>query len=141
MNSHTVPPSTVADDEVLARFILHKRYIRNDGTLKPDSFIPHPHPDLSVTRHIGLEESSIWAIGEGVAIQQSKTLYGRGDVLASDFRSLKLRVDADPIPGNAHHANVTNWPQDKPAQKMYAQEIAAVASFVSRPSAENWPAN
>jgi len=92
MNSHTVPPSTVADDEVLARFILHKRYIRNDGTLKPDSFIPHPHPDLSVTRHIGLEESSIWAIGEGVAIQQSKTLYGRGDVLA----------------------------QDKPAQKMYA---------------------
>ena len=68
----------VSDDEVLARFILHKRYVRSDGTLKPDSFIPHPYPDLSVTRHIGLEELSIWAIGEAIAVQQSKSLYGRG---------------------------------------------------------------
>jgi hypothetical protein len=133
MNSQTIPPSTVADDEVLARFILHKRYIRSDGTLKPDSFIPHPYLDLSVTRHVGLEESSIWVIGEMVAMEQSKRLYGRGDVSAFVFRSLKLKVQADPVAGNAHHANVTNWPQDKPAQKMCAQEIAAVASFVSKP--------
>ena len=96
MNSHTVPPSTVADDEVLARFILHKRYIRNDGTLKPDLFIPHPHTDLSVTRHVGLEESSIWAIGEGGCHTTVKDTvrtgrcFGAGQTSTKDVRLKKL---------------------------------------------------
>ena len=123
----------VSDSEVLARFILYKRYIRNDGTLKPDAYIPHPYPDLSVTRHIGLVEGTIWAIGEEIATQQSKSLYGRGDVSASTFRSLRLRVEAAPVPRNPNHANVTGWPHDKPAQKMRAQEISAAATFVSNP--------
>ena len=119
----------VSDSEVLARFILYKGYIRNDGTLKPDAYIPHPYPDLSVTRHIGLVEDSIWAIGEQIATQQSKSLYGQGDVSASIFRSLGLRVEAAPVPRNPN----TGWPHDKPAQKLRAQEISAAATFVSNP--------
>jgi len=97
MNSHTVPPSTVADDEVLARFILHKRYIRNDGTLKPDLFIPHPHTDLSVTRHVWLEESSIWAIGEGGCHTTVKDTvrtgrcFGAGQTSTKDVRPRNCR--------------------------------------------------
>ena len=49
----------VLDDESLARFIFQRNYIRSDQTVKPNAFIPHPWPDLSVTRHFGLTEEEL----------------------------------------------------------------------------------
>ena len=57
----------VGDEEWLARFILRKEHVRPDGTVKPDPFIPYKHVELSVTRHLGLNEARIWAAGELVA--------------------------------------------------------------------------
>jgi len=51
-------------------------------------------------------------------------LYGRADVIAADFTKHRLSVDADPISSNPNYVNVSNWPADKPAQKMIAIEIA-----------------
>ena len=68
-----------------------------------------------------------------------RTLYGRGDVLASTYRSQpNLDVVADPVEGNPNHANVTGWPSadDEAAQVMIAKEIAAVAKFVPPPELE-----
>ena len=47
----------------------------------------------------------------------------------------KLKTIADPVEGNTNHVNITNWPSaaDKAAQKLIAQEIAAVAKFVPAP--------
>ena len=53
-------PPTVADDEILARFIDHRSDVRADQTLRPDPFIPYPYPELSVTRHKNLTSAEIW---------------------------------------------------------------------------------
>ena len=126
-------PATVRDDEWLARFVLFSRWIRSDRTLRPDAFIPHPWPDLSVTRHLQLSENEIWEIGQAIADKRGSDLLGRGDLQASIPRAQRLQIDADPIEGNLNHANITAWPADKPSQKIIAQEIASRAYFVTTP--------
>lgn len=117
----------VASDERLARFILYQRHLRQDWTVKPDAFIPHPRHELSVTRHLQLFEPEIWNIARQVARQTGKTLHGRADVRASDFERQTLRVVPAPVPDNPNHANVSGWPLEKSAQKAIAQEIAHAA--------------
>jgi len=127
-------PTTVKDDEWLARFILFRKWIRSsDQTLRPDAFIPYPLPNLSVTRHLELTPIEILEIGQAIADQRGTKLLGRGDVQASIPRGQMLQIEAAPIEGNLNHANINGWPTDKPAQKMIAQEIAARASFVAMP--------
>lgn len=131
-NGGTLP--TVDPGEWLARFIHFKSYIRQDRTIRPNAFIPHPHPNLSVTRHLQLSEWEIWEVARNVARQTNKPLYGRVDVQARVFQQQQLIVIADPVlPGNPNHANVTGWPEEKPAQKSIAQEIAAAANRVLEP--------
>lgn len=119
--------SPVASDELLARFILHRSHLRQDWTVKPDAFIPHPWPNLSVTRHLQLSETELWNIARQVANQTGKTLHGRADVRASDFERQTLRIDPAPVLENPNHANVSGWPLEKSAQKAIAQEIAHAA--------------
>lgn len=123
----------VTADEQLARFILQRSHLRQDGTVKQDAFIPHPWPDLSVTRHLQLTERELWSIGQNVARQTAKTLHGRADVRASDFQRHRLRVIKARVEGNPNHANVTGWPTEKPAQKIIAQQIAAAAGKAHQP--------
>jgi len=130
---NTNDPSPISDDEVLARFITQRNHIRGDNSLKPNAFIPHPWPNLSVTRHIGLTEAELWKIGQEVANARPATLYGRADVTVDAITSQSLNIVPTATPRN--HANVTGWPPDKPSQKIIAQEIAAVASFVAVPNA------
>ncbi len=122
--------SPIAADEVLARFLLHRRYVRQDGTVRDAAFVPYPWPDLSVTRHSGLVEDELWSKGRSVASETGKVLYGRADVVAETFLDLELTVESDPIEGNPNHANVGGWPAEKPAQKMKAKLIAAKATVV-----------
>jgi len=124
----------VAPDEWLARFVLYSRHVRtSDQTVKSDAFIPHPHQELSVTRHLSATDDEIWGVGEQVATQQSRTLYGRADVEAQVFTSQSLNVQASPVLGNPNHADVAGWPTEKPRQKMIAIQIAAVATYRGRP--------
>ena len=117
----------VTSDELLARFILQRSHLRPDGSVKQDAFVPYPLPDLSVTRHLQLTDNELWSIGQDVARITAKTLRARADVRASDFQQHRLPVIAAPVKGNPYHANVTNWPAEKPAQKIIAQQIAAAA--------------
>lgn len=125
-----MPP--VASEERLSRYILQKSHVRQNNTLKADPFIPHPYADLSVTRHLDLAEDVLWNIGEEVARQIGKTLYGRAENRAKTYLSQDLSVVAAPVAGNRNHANVTNWPADKPTQKMKALDLAANSVFVPR---------
>jgi hypothetical protein len=126
-----LPP--IEANEWLARFILKRSHIRQDRTVKQDAFIPHPYPDLSVTRHLQLSETQLWEIGQDVGRQIGKTLRGRADVQASVFQRQDLRVIAAPLPENRNHANVVGWPAEKPAQKIIAQQIAAAAGKALAP--------
>jgi hypothetical protein len=124
-NGGTLPP--VEANEWLARFILKQNHIRPDQTVKQDAFIPHPHRELSVTRHLQLSETQLWGVGYNVAQQIGKILQGRADVQASVFQRQELQVVAAPLPENPNHANAVGWPAEKPTQKIIAQQIAAAA--------------
>ena len=125
--SASAPPAPVTSKEWLARFILQSSHLRQDRTVRPDAFIPHPYPDLSVTRRLELTETQLWGIGKAVAESIPKKLHGRADVRAEVFERQKLRVLAAPGADNPNHANVTGWPGEKSAQKSLAQEISAEA--------------
>ena len=121
----------VSDNESLARFIFQRNHIRGDQTVKPNAFIPHPWPNLSVTRHVGLTEEELWETGKEIAEDRPATLYGRADIHASTITKQSLSIIPTATPRN--HANITGWPPDKPSQKIIAQEIAAAARFVPPP--------
>jgi hypothetical protein len=124
----------VATNEMLARYVLHSSHIRRSNqTAKQDAFVPHPRRDLSVTRHLSATEDELWSVGEDVAATIGKTLYGRGDVPTTTCLAQNLIVKASPTLTNPNHADVCDWPADKPAQKIIAQEIAAAAKFVPKP--------
>jgi hypothetical protein len=115
----------LSSNEWLARFILHKNYIRQNLTVRPDAFIPHPWADLSVTRHLQLSEKQLWTLGRCVAQPSAKTVYGRADFQVAVADRLNLKVTSNAQLNNPNHAIITNWPADKPSQKAMAQEIAA----------------
>jgi hypothetical protein len=124
----------IDNSELLARFVTSSGWIRGDQTVKQDAFIPPPDAELSVTRHIGLSESQIWGIGQGVvAAIQGRTLHGRADVTAVDVRMTKLQVVPDGEETNPNHAVIVGWPSDKPGQKILAQQLAARAKFKRKP--------
>ncbi len=125
----------VTPDELLSRYILQSNHFRKiDNTVKPDAFIPHPQEDLSVTRHLDLNQSTIWSIGDDVANQRGKSLYGRAVNQASAYFDQKLEVVPAPVfPSNPNHANVKGWPSGKEAQKILAMEIAAKSEFILQP--------
>jgi hypothetical protein len=135
MSDVAVPPA-IGDNECLARFITSSKWIRtSDKTVKQDAFIPYPYPDLSVTRHGSFSQQELWEIGKTIAAVRPATLYGRADVTAQDVRRQKLGVEPRPVPENLNHASIIGWPIDKPAQKSYAQELAAAARYVPAPEA------
>ncbi|MBI3902919.1 MAG: hypothetical protein HY306_08290 [Nitrosomonadales bacterium] len=124
----------VADEEQLARFILFSKWVRNsDRTVKSDAFIPHPYPDLSVTRHQNLAEDELWKVGQDVADARPVTLYGRADIAAIAVRRQSLKIELAPVQNNLNHANVVGWPTDKPAQKVIALELAANSVYRAKP--------
>lgn len=119
------PPADIADEESLARYVYVRGHVRSDGTLRPDALIPHPYPDLSVNRHHGLTEEQVWAVGRTL---RPLPLVGRADLSAIAFRAHRLRVRADPVEGNPHHALVLDWPAEKSAQKSIVQQLLATSA-------------
>ena len=124
----------VADEEMLARFILRREHVRADGTVKPDPFMPYKWVELSVTRHLGLDDRQLWDAGRGVAEETKTMLYGRADLEATSFIRQRLRVLPRPLPQNPNHADVVDWPADKAAQKEIALLVAREAIFRSTPT-------
>ena len=123
----------VAAEEWLARFILRNEHIRADGSVKPEPFMPYKWVELSVTRHLGLDEPTLWAAGKAVAQATGTTLCGRADTQALVFTRRHLRVLPRPLPHNENHADIVDWPPDKAAQKELALLIAREARFKPTP--------
>ena len=116
----------VADNELLARFIVNSNEKRPDGNVSPKLFMPSKWVDLSVNRHREATLEETWQVGFDVAAQRSKQLYGLANVRASKCRIGNLDVLRAPIlPGNPNHANVTGYPATKEDQMALAEELAA----------------
>ena len=123
--------ATVLASEIVARFILFSRWIRSDGTVRQDAFIPDERLELSVMRCSGVVDQEIWGIAEGVARVSGRNLHGRADVGVAVVRSNSLDVRPSPQAGNPYHADVINWPVRKDEQKIAAMALAAASQFHS----------
>ncbi len=134
LNRKLFNPKTpaITDEEQLARFVLFSKHVvALDQRIKPDAFIPHPYPDLSVTRHLDLSDQQVWKCGSAIATMRKRTLYGRADLSAAIVRQQSLEIEPAPIEGNPNHANIFRWPADKPSQKIIAQQLAAASAYRS----------
>lgn len=126
-------PIPLSEHELLARFILFSKWFRSDSTVKPEAFMPHPHVDLSVTRHQSLTEQEIWSIGQNVANVRKVSFYGRADIRTSDVLRQSLKIKSAPVLNNPNHANIIGWPEQKPVQKIIALQLAAAAKYRGMP--------
>lgn len=124
----------VDDEELLARFVLHRGHIRADGTVKPDAFIPYKYVEMSVTRRLDLEDQGVWEAGELVARQRDIPLVGRADAQSKVYVDQGLRVIPRPLVDNPNHADVIDWPADKPSQKEIALLVARTARYQPKPA-------
>lgn len=124
----------VADREVLARFVMRESWVRHDGTVKKDAFMPPPKSlELSVSRHMGRAEAELWARGAAVAAASERRLVGRADIGAGAVRAVEPLVAVEaPLSDDTGHAHIVGWPPmaQKSAQMMLATRLAAVAQFV-----------
>jgi hypothetical protein len=120
-------------DEALARFVMFRDWVRADGTVRPDAFIPPKDLNFSVTRHIGLSQTELWQIGEEVAHGRGHNLLGRADFQTRSVSAVGLSLRSAALPRNPNHAHITGWPSDKPSQKILAEQLAASSQYVQRP--------
>lgn len=116
----------VADNELLARFIVNSNEKRTDGMVTPKLFLPYKWVELSVNRHREATLEETWQVGVEVAAARNKSLYGLANIRASQCRIQKLDVVPAPIlPDNPNHANITGYPAAKEDQMAIANELAA----------------
>lgn len=121
----------LSDDEMLARFVLKKEWIRKtDNTPKQDAFIPPKDLQLSVTRHAGISTEQLIETDKAVAVETSLQFLGRADIEAGAVIKSALKAVAWRLAKNQNHAHIIGWPADKEARKTIAQELAAAARFV-----------
>ncbi|MEK6656599.1 MAG: hypothetical protein AABY58_04085 [Nitrospirota bacterium] len=119
--------SKVLLSEILARFILTKKYIRQDKTVRWNAFMPHKG-ETSVFRVSGISDIEIWHIGEKYVVSsQNKPLFGRADITASIIMDNGLDVIPQEPP--VKHANIIGWPEDKSKQMEMAMQLALKAQF------------
>ncbi len=116
----------VADNELLARFIVNSNEKRPDGKVSHKLFMPYQWIELSINRHREATMEETWQVGFLVATPRSKQLYGLANIRASKCRIENLDVVPDPIlPSNPNHANITGYPTAKEDQMALAAELAA----------------
>ncbi len=117
---------SIADDELLARFIVNSNDVRVDGTVRPQLFLPYRRVELSVNRHRDASLAETWTLGQHVAKQRGKALLGRADLRARACRLPPLDVVPSPIlPHNPNHADVIGYPPRKDEQLSLASKLAA----------------
>jgi hypothetical protein len=127
-------PKTPSD--LLARFITAKVWVRKDGTIRQDAFMPPKDLNLSVTRHLRLSEEDLWRIGQAIVLKigegRTAALLGRADLHDHEVTRLALNTVPAPRPGNPNHVHITGWPAEKPKQKTLALNLAAVARYIAK---------
>lgn len=136
--SATSLPIKIGETERLARFLTQRSWIRGDGTIRQNAFMPPNDLNFSVTRTLGLDEKEIWEIGQKVVdeiAKESHSLQGRAEVTVPQVKQAKLAAVSFPLTTNHAHAHIEGWPADKDSQKIIALELAALAGKAIRPPA------
>lgn len=136
-------PAPITDTERLSRFVMqadHFNLTKNE--IKFRAFMPaRTDNEVSIMRTETLDEPEVWALGDKVADVSGRTLYARGDFLATHVRStfvapwrLSVRPDNEP-PAHELHAVIEGWPPatEPDIRKSLAQQLRAHATPRGRP--------
>ncbi len=117
--------------EILSRFVLNKRYIRSNNTVRWNAFLPDKNGETSVFRTSGISNNEIWDIGEReVAVSQEKPMLGRADISVDDV--FKKGLEVVPHEPPEKHANIIGWPNIKSKQRLIALELESEAHFYKK---------
>lgn len=118
----------VSSSETISRFVLSRRWIRADNTVRHIAFTPNKNGETSIFRISGISDNEVWNIGEReVGMKQNKPILGRADITASIILSNHLEIVPSEPP--VRHADITGWPEEKDQQKDIALELAEKAEF------------
>ncbi len=118
---------SISSSENLTRYIFQKKYYRpSNNTIKYNAFLPNPNNgDTSVFRISNLSDNEIWNIGKN--IRYDKIVIGRADIIASIVLSKNLKIiPSEPL---RHHADISDWPNNRSEQIMIATELAEEAKL------------
>ena len=130
------PPRQVSPDEVTTHFILARdHFSQAKNIVHAGAFMPPKDKRLSIYRTRCCTEEKIWWLGDWYVSRKRrdrKVVLARGDLEVVEFEKLKLAISPDENP-HPRHANVRGWPEDKPAQKMKAVELANKAKLFVKP--------
>ncbi len=132
--STTEEQGILAVDETVARYLLHRNlYNSEKNIVRSTAFLPRDKQlEISVFRIYSLNENEIWNIGEKeVARPSRRKLRGRANILVENVCAQELKIVPDSKPNR--HANIVNWPDDKPKRLSIAQELAKRSSLVLKP--------
>ena len=118
---------SISSSENLTRYIFQKKYYRpSNNTIKYNAFLPNPNNgDTSVFRISNLSDNEIWNIGKN--IRYDKIVIGRADIIASIVLSKNLKIIPSEPP--RHHADISDWPNNRSEQIMIATELAEEAKL------------
>ncbi len=130
-------PGSVSGAERMSRFIFHKKHMsETKGRVSSAAFMPSATTkNISVYRTSSCNERRIWLIGDLFVARKLKPprdVLARGDVQADIILNEGLAIVASPLP-HPRHADVTNWPDDKPLQKIKAMALAEGAPLRLHP--------
>ena len=121
----------VGSSENISRFVLSRRWIRADNTVRHIAFTPNNNGETSVFRISGISDNEVWNIGEReVGMKQNKPILGRADITASIILSNHLEIIQSEPP--ERHADITSWPEEKDKQRDVALKLAEKAEFHKR---------
>ncbi len=120
----------VTDGELVTRYLMFRKWYREDQTIKHEAFIPPRDLELSVTRLLDASDAELWQIGAHVALKRSTDLHGRADLAVHVFAGEQLSVQADALSDNPNHAKVTGWPTDRARQMIVAKRLAATPGLI-----------
>ncbi len=119
--------------EVVTRYILSRRhYAPTAGRIKYNALMPKNN-ESSVYRIHDLSHDEIWSIGHNFVEKLSeRTLYARGDLVASDVLETGLNIVPDTTQ-HPLHANIVGWPPEKPKKLILAKKLAQKAHLYENP--------
>ena len=120
-----MPPISLS--EILSRFVLYRKHVRIDNSIRPTAFMPDRNGETSVFRTSEMSANNIWNIGREVAIRRGKPLIGRADIITGVVVSNGLQIVPQEPPEK--HANIIGWSSEKSKQKEVALILASEATF------------
>src|SRR5271165_6599948 len=93
-------PHDLQPNDLLSRFLLHRRYVNEEKRVVNSSVFSEKHPQgFSVFKTTDLNDASIWGLAIAHVLgNPAKSLYGRCDLAAGSYQESGLTIEISQPP-------------------------------------------